>query len=184
MDLANRPALLPYSNDLLKIEDFVNADTIAQGLCAFEPEKVAIQAGKIMLDRLKKLSEAKVNFAFETTLASKSFAPWITKLRTCGYRFHLVYLWLINEELAILRVNERVQMGGHYVPSDTIKRRYNAGLKNFFHLYQPIADTWHFHNNSDAERLRLIASGTQKQKIIHDALLWNALKEKFDDKKL
>jgi predicted ABC-type ATPase len=78
------------------IHDFVNADIIAQGLSAFQPEKAAIQAGRIMLDRIKTLANEKKNFAFETTLASRTFSTWIKGLKEKGYKFHLVFLWLKN----------------------------------------------------------------------------------------
>ncbi len=85
-----------------------------------------------MLRRLKELAEQKVSFAFETTLASKTFAPWISSLQNTGYKFHLVYLWLPSDNMALARVASRVKMGGHAVPADTIMRRYQAGLQNFF----------------------------------------------------
>jgi predicted ABC-type ATPase len=131
------PALL---QEALQITNFVNADNIAYGLSAFEPEKAAIQAGRIMLERIRFLASNKENFAFETTLASRTFAPWIKKLKNDGYLFHLVYLLLDSPDLAISRVKERVKLGGHSVPEDVIRRRYHAGIRNFFNLYKPIAD--------------------------------------------
>src|SRR3990167_6931607 len=124
------------------IDNFVNADVIAQGLSAYQPEKVAIQAGRVMLSRIHHLAEENVTFAFETTLATLTFAPWIKRLKSNGYQFHLIYLWLKSEELAISRVHERIKMGGHAVPEPVIRRRYRAGLKNFFNLYRPIANSW------------------------------------------
>lgn len=103
----------------LHVTEFVNADLIAQGLSAFKPEMTAFHAGRIMLERIYYLANKHVNFSFETTLASKTFAPWITELRKTGYIFHLVFLWLPSEEFAINRVAERVRMGGHNVPEDT-----------------------------------------------------------------
>src|ERR1700733_11597285 len=98
------PALL---KDALHVDNFVNADVIAQGLCAFQPEKVAIQAGKAMLKRLDQLAQEKSNFAFETTLASRTFLPWISKLKENDYFFHLFFLWLKSADLAVSRVAER-----------------------------------------------------------------------------
>jgi predicted ABC-type ATPase len=112
------PALLQNS---LHVDDFVNADAIAYGLCAFQPEKASIQAGRIMLETIQKLAEEKVNFAFETTLASRTFSTWIPKLKQEDYEFHLIFLWLQNVELAIRRVEERVKNGGHSVPEETIR---------------------------------------------------------------
>src|SRR5262245_40476824 len=99
------PALL---HEELAVKHFVNADTIAAGLSAFAPEKAAIQAGRAMLERIRYLAEKNENFAFETTLASRTFAPWIIDLKKKGYIFHLAFLFLDSVNLAISRVQERV----------------------------------------------------------------------------
>jgi len=167
------PALL---SETLEITEFVNADAIAQGLSAFAPEKVAFRAGRIMLERLQQLAEERVNFAFEITLATRSFAPWIANLRSTGYLFHLVFLWLPNPELAIARVQARVRQGGHDVPETTIRRRYHAGLSNFFQLYRPLADTWRFYDNSNTLVYRLIASGNSNEnEEIYDNEIWETI---------
>ncbi|RUM37413.1 MAG: hypothetical protein DSY57_04190 [Desulfobulbus sp.] len=152
------PAILKQH---LQISEFVNADTIATGLSAFQPEKVAIESGRIMLDRLKQLAEKKENFAFETTLSSRSFAPWIARIKQEGYYFSLIYFWLRNEELAIERVAARVRLGGHGIPEETIRRRFKTSLRNFFSLYQPIADEWRVYDNSEADNPVLVAQGEQ-----------------------
>jgi predicted ABC-type ATPase len=171
------PAIL---NGALGVTEFVNADTIAQGLSAFNPEKAAFHAGRVMLERLQQLADEKEDFAFETTLASKTFAHWLNKLKVEGYAFHLFYLWLPSPELAIARVAERVKMGGHNVPEETICRRYHAGLKNFFRLYRPIADTWRIYDNSQSEAPRLISSGEYDIiENIADAALWETLKREY-----
>lgn len=138
----------------LGIAEFVNADVIAAGLSAFAPEKVAIEAGRIMLKRLHELAEAGADFAFETTLASRSFAPWIARLRLeRAYQFHLLYFWLPDPEESVRRVAQRVQQGGHHVPDDVVRRRFGRGLANFLTLYGPIADAWALYDNSAAARL-------------------------------
>ncbi len=143
----------------LEVAEFVNADLIAQGLSGFQPESAVFHAGRVMLERIHYLAKKCVNFAFETTLASRTFAPWIASLRETGYDFHLIFLYLPNEEFAVARVVERVRMGGHNVPEETIKRRYSAGLKNFFHLYKPLSDFWRFYDNSLPVGPRLVALG-------------------------
>lgn len=117
--------------DYLEISEFVNADVIAQGLSGFNVDTVALEAGRIMLQRLRHLATQQVNFAFETTLASRTYARWLTQLRDDGYRVHLSFLWLPSEEMAVARVASRVERGGHDIPEDVIRRRYHAGLKNF-----------------------------------------------------
>jgi len=140
---AGKSTLAPHLlRDALGIVEFVNADTIAQGLSAFAPELAAIQAGRIMLRRLDELSESNHNFAFETTLSSLSFARRITIQQSKGYRVQLIYLWLNAAELAVARVKERVRMGGHDIPDETIRRRYERGRRNFLDIYQPLVDAW------------------------------------------
>ncbi len=173
------PALL---RDSLNVDNFVNADVIAQGLCAFQPEKVAMQAGRIMLDTIHSLAAQKANFAFETTLASRTFSTWIPQLKTQGYLFHLVFLYLENADLAVFRVKERVQSGGHFVPEKTIRRRYSAGLKNFFNLYSPLADSWQFYDNSHANLFPLIASYINPDGlVIENETTWTQLLETYHD---
>jgi predicted ABC-type ATPase len=94
------PVLL---KEALSIENFVNADVIAQELCAYQPEKAAIEAGRIMLKRIHQLALEQTDFAFETTLASRTFAQWIPRLNAEGYQFYLMFLWLQDAELAVLR---------------------------------------------------------------------------------
>ena len=143
----------------LGVSEFVNADLIASGLSVFSPELAAMAAGRVMLARLKELAARRADFAFETTLASRSFAPWIAGLMEAGYRFHLVFLWLSSPDLAVARVADRVRMGGHDVQETTIRRRYRAGLRNFFSLYSPLATSWAMVDNSDAQAFRSIADG-------------------------
>ena len=136
--------------DALQVTEFVNADAIAAGLSAFRPDSVAIAAGRIMLARMEHLAAARENFAFETTLASRSFAPWLAGLRRGGYHCHVLFLWLPSADFAVSRVAERVRLGGHDVPPAVIRRRYRAGLRNFFRLYMPLADSWQLFDNSNA----------------------------------
>jgi len=171
------PAIL---NGALGVTEFVNADTIAQGLSAFNPEKAAFHAGRVMLERLQQLAEDKENFAFETTLASETFAHWLKGLKAEGYSFHLFYLWLPSPDFAIARVAERVRMGGHNVPDDTVRRRYHAGPKNFFQLYRPIADSWRIYDNSRPGEPRLISSGENDTiEQVADEPLWETFKREY-----
>lgn len=164
------PALLQH---VLQIDHFVNADAIAQGLSPFQPEKTAFQAGRIMLTHLHALAQSKIDFSFETTLASRTFFTWIQRLKRRGYRFSLIFIWVRDVKLAIARVRERVGVGGHTIPEETIKRRYHAGLKNFFNLYQPIADSWQFYDNS-TQILEPVATLNGKL-VMYQSSLWQRL---------
>jgi len=160
----------------LAVTEFVNADTIAQGLSAFRPEMVAVAAGRVMLARLRSLARRRASFAFETTLASRTFAPWLTSLRTSGYRAHLVFLSVASPELAVARVRERVRGGGHAVPEAVVRRRFAAGLRNFFALYREVVDSWQMFDNSTADEPRLLATGRAAQPAaILDVRAWEAL---------
>ena len=168
------------SRDLLghviAVDEFVNADVIAQGLSGIHPEHAALEAGRIMLDRLKQLATNRQSFAFETTLASRTFAPWIKGLLKDGYEFILIFYWLPSAETAIARVQRRVRLGGHSVPDDVIRRRYRAGLSNFFELYRPLATEWRVFDNSDFTKPRLICLGTGgDDETVLDFTLWDRI---------
>ena len=166
--------------DGLEVAEFVNADAIAAGLSAFRPESVAIAAGRIMLQRMRALAAARMDFAFETTLASRSFASWISGLKRDGYHVHLLFLWLRSPELALSRVAERVRLGGHDVSADVVRRRYDRGMRNFFDPYQPLADSWEFLDNSSALGPRLIACGQGTTTLnVEDGLAWQKLSEVY-----
>jgi len=150
------PALLQHHFD---ISEFVNADTIATGLSAFNPEDIAIEASRIMLKRIKTLATKKRDLAFETTLSSRTFAQWLKKEKENGYHFTLLYFWLLSPDLAVARVAERVRLGGHTVPEETIRRRYIKSIQNFFSLYQPLADNWVIFDNSAKNNPTKIAEG-------------------------
>jgi predicted ABC-type ATPase len=159
---------------LLGVEEFVNADAIAQGLSGFNPEGAAMEAGRMMLMRLRGLAARREDFAFETTLASRVFAPWVRGLRSEGYRFHLSYVWVSSADICIARVARRVQAGGHSIPEDVIRRRYVGSLRNFFELYQPLADSWQVYDNVTGRVVRVVAEGEGSSTLkVHDAQTWD-----------
>ena len=165
--------------EALAVAEFVNADPIAIGLSAFRPESVALAAGRVMLTRMKMLAQARQDFAFETTLASRSLALWLASLRGSGYRVHLAFLSLSSPDLAVARVTERVRQGGHEVPAPVVRRRFTAGLRNFFALYQHVADTWQVFDNSAVAGPRLIAAGRAGEPArVLDPEVWTALLER------
>lgn len=122
--------------------EFLNADLIAAGLSPFSSERDDLQAGKLMLQRIDELTERRVDFAIETTLSGRTYVDRLTKMRASGYQIWLYYLWLPTVELALARVANRVSQGGHHIPTDTIRRRYSAGLDNLFNLYRPLTDAF------------------------------------------
>ena len=128
--------------------EFLNADLIAAGLAPFAPETQAIRAGKLLLTRIKELSEARQDFGFETTLAGRSYLHLIADLKQRGYRTVLFFLWLPSADMALARVAGRVRQGGHDIPEATVRRRYESGLRNFLRFYAPLVDSWELYNGS------------------------------------
>jgi predicted ABC-type ATPase len=146
--------------DFVTCREFLNADLIAAGLSPFAPETQNLRAGRLLLERIGELVAKRVDFGFETTLAGRSYAKLLNDFKAVGYRIELLFLWLPEVEYAVARVQNRVQQGGHDVPMEDIKRRFAAGIRNLFQLYQPILDGWWIY---DASLLppRLIASRDQ-----------------------
>lgn len=157
---AGKTTLAPFLlRDELGVLEYVNADPIAQGLSGFNPASVGFEAGRVMLTRIHELAGEKQTFAFETTLAGRSYGRWLNNLREQGYVVQLMFVWLRSPDLAIRRVRARVRSGGHDVADDIIRRRYAAGLQNFWQLYRPLAHTWGVYDNSDRHPV-FVAKGT------------------------
>lgn len=170
------PALV---RDALGVTEFVDADLIARGLSAFEPDRAALAAGRVMLARMRDLARQRRSFAFETTLAARSFAPWIRRLLDDGYAFHLIYLWLPAPGLAVSRVADRVSLGGHDVPAAVVRRRYHSGLRNLLDLYLPLAETWRVYDNS-GDRPRPVASGSKREtSTVADPRVWSRIRKRY-----
>ena len=135
--------------ELLNCKEFVNADNIAVGLSPFNPESVAIEAGRIMLLRIDELLNRGVDFAFETTLATRSYVSLIKRAQQKGYEVTLLFFWLNSPQMAMERVAKRVSRGGHNIPLDVIDRRYYRGIRNLITLYIPVCDKFLVANNTD-----------------------------------
>ena len=136
--------LLP---DVLHCPNFVNADEIARGLSPFAPETVSFLAGRIMLQRIDELLPQKVDFAIETTLSTRSYVQLVRRAQALGYKVHLIFFFLENEDQAIARVAQRVSNGGHGIPEEDIRRRFTRGIYNLINLYMPICDSVLVYNN-------------------------------------
>lgn len=160
-----------------QIDLFVNADMIAQGLNGFNPDVVAREAGRFMLQRLKTLVCQRVSFAFESTLAGRTYAAWLRSIQTDGYRVVLVYYWLESPDLAVARVATRVRRGGHSIPESVIRRRWILSIRNLFGLYLPQADQWMIVNNTRDYQPTVIASGDRSGvRDVFDREAWKKLR--------
>ena len=142
----------------LGVTEFVNMDVIAEGLSAFEPERVSLTAGKIMLTRLRELARQRASFAFETTLSGIRYSRLIPHWQVEGYHVKLIFLYLPSVELAIARVRARVAQGGHDIADPIIRSRFERGLINFSKVYRPLVDSWAIYDNSGVSPV-LIESG-------------------------
>lgn len=131
-----------YLPKFAKCLEFLNADLIAAGLSPFAPERENVRAGRILLTRIRELSQAGIDFGFETTLAGRNHAKQLYRMKSLGYRIVLIFLWLPDANLAVNRVASRVLQGGHNIPEVDIRRRFDSGLRIFFDLYQALADDW------------------------------------------
>jgi predicted ABC-type ATPase len=167
--------------DILDCKEFVNADEIAKGLSPFQPEKVSFEAGRIMLHRINELMEEGENFAFETTLSTRSYKNKVIEAKQKGYTVTLLFFWLQTVDLAKERVKIRVAEGGHNIETDVIERRYKKGIKNLFEIYLPIIDGALIFDNSEG-RHELLAEKTVDGDVnIINQLKFDALKYYYDN---
>ena len=162
--------------EILECKEFVNADEIARGLSPFNPNSTSIEAGKLMLKRIRELLWRKESFAIETTLATRSYINLVRQAQSMGYMVTLLFFWLRTPELALQRVAERVRNGGHDIPVSTTRRRYVSGISNLFNLYSPEVDYWMLYDNSATPRIAVARGGKQLASTIYDEELYNKIK--------
>lgn len=166
--------------EILECKEFVNADEIAKGLSPFQPEKVAFEAGRIMLNRINELFEQNENFAFETTLATKTYKQRIQHAKKREYNTTLLFFWLKSTELAKERVKMRVQEGGHNIPEDVIERRYLKGIINLFNIYLPIVDQILIFDNSEGKHELIAEKNFDEEINVYNQEKFNELKSYYD----
>jgi predicted ABC-type ATPase len=160
-----------------RANEFLNADVIARGLAAFEPERAAFAAGRVMLTRIKQLVAARSSFAFESTLSSRTFAPLLQSAKADGYRVHLLYVWVPSAELSLKRVAHRAAGGGHDIPEADVRRRFGRSAANFFELYRPIADRWMVYDNSAKDAVLVTDGGIARRERIAQPVIWRKMQE-------
>ena len=166
--------------EVLHCPNFINADEIARGLSPFAPETVSLQAGRIMLQRIEELLPQKVDFAIETTLATRSYVHLVRRAQALGYKVHLIFFYLESEEQAIQRVAQRVSNGGHNIPENDIHRRFKRGIYNLLNLYMPICDKVHVYNNAHGDAILVAKQNKAVGEIqIFEPEMWNQLTQKI-----
>lgn len=166
-------SLLP---NFLDCFEYVNADAIAAGLSPLNPDSMAIEAGKLMITRMQLLSNSGSDFAFETTLGARTFAPFIIECKAKGYTVNLIYFWLRSVDLAIERVAQRVASGGYSIPEDVIRRRYERGRKNLISLYLPLCERWIIYDNSSNDTKLVAEYRPGQEVIIYESVIWNQIR--------
>ena len=162
--------------EVLDCKEFINADEIAKGLSPFQPESVAMQAGRIMLARMDELLQKGETFAFETTLATKSYKQKIEWAQANGYEVTLLFFWLDSPNMAKKRVAQRVAEGGHSIPSQTIERRYHNGITNLFAIYIDMVDICYIFDNSEGRKELIAQKERHKDIVIYNNDKFNLMK--------
>ncbi len=162
----------------VRCREFVNADLIAAGLAPFAPETQAIRAGRLVLTRLEELTAARQDLGVETTLSGRNYVRMIADWKAVGYTVVLIFLWLPTADMAIMRVADRVRQGGHDIPEAIIRRRYEAGLHNFFSLYAPLVDSWLLYDGSHSVPLRIAVGGRENLEI-HQRELFEKIRDQW-----
>ena len=160
--------------EMLDCREFVNADEIARGISPFQADKASIQAGRLMLARIRLLLAQGEDFAFETTLSTRSYVKLVKQSQSAGYFVSVLFFWLNSPDLAVSRVKSRVLEGGHDIPEMVVRRRYIKGLVNLFNLYIPLVDYWMLIDNSSMP-YEVIAHGIEGDNKVMNEKIWSNL---------
>jgi predicted ABC-type ATPase len=162
------------------LTNYINPDFIAKGLNPLAPEAASFAAGRMVLNRIRELAASREDFAFETTLSGLTYATILRKMQKQGYETRMLFLYVKKDAISIARVAERVHAGGHNIPIEDIKRRYIAGLRNFFQTFAPLVDTWRFMDNSISFSPRTVAEKRLNGSVkIYDEELWRKLESEY-----
>ena len=161
-----RVTLLP---DFLSSNVFVNADEIAKILSPENPEKSALEAGRLMIKKIDFLLDEGLSFALETTLSAKNYLRLIKRARRKKYQVNLFFLRLATPQLAQERVLTRVSKGGHNIEPDVIKRRFTRGLHNLKD-YLELVDTAIIYESSGLELIEIARKNDDQLKILNKNL--------------
>lgn len=158
--------------------NFINPDLLARAYSPFDPDAGMLRAGRTVLERIAEFTEDRTEFAFETTLSGRAYVPLLRRVKKGGFQLHLFYLWIPSPELALLRIRDRVESGGHNVPERDVRRRFGRTQRNLFTLYRPLLDTLHFFDNS-SDVPRLIFKEEARELTINDTALYERLRKEF-----
>jgi predicted ABC-type ATPase len=118
-----------------------------------------------------KTSHARI--AIETTLSGKIYAKFIRKFQSVGCKVNLIFLKLESAELARMRVEVRLNKGGHSIDSEVIERRFQSGLDNL-KTYLDIVDAASIYEASGHDFVE-IATKSERQLTILNEKLWKEI---------
>lgn len=169
--------------ELLACHEFVNADNIAFELSPDDVGSVAIESGRIMINKMNELMALGVDFAIETTLSTKSYVTFIKRARAQGYEVTLLYFWLSTPQTACERVVERVSEGGHDIPEEVIFRRYFRGIKNLIELYMPLCDNSLIVDNNQTTPEVVYESNPKLGFSVINPDIWFTILSQYDESK-
>jgi len=147
----------------LGIPRFLNADLIAKGLSPSNPALAAFTAGRKLLEEAQSLISARSSFAIESTLSGKTYVKLLQQAQEKGYRVLLHYIMISSASQAVERVKLRVLTGGHHVPEDDVRRRYERSVKHFINDYLPLADEWGLWDNVVPPPVKIASDLTHTQ---------------------
>ena len=166
--------------ELLDCSEFVNSDEFAKHLSPFAPESAYVTASRLMLRKVQYLLDRREDFCIETTLATRALIKLARNAQEKGYYVTILYFWLNDPQIAIDRVAKRVQAGGHDIPAETVRRRYQMGLNYLFHLYMQTCDKWILADNSNPP-FEVIAEGSKKGLVIRNMEKYNKVRSMVTD---
>ncbi len=171
---------LRYLPEITGCKNFINADLIADGLSPLDPTKVQLAAGKTLLREIQSNVIKRVDFAFETTLSGRSYARLLKELRSKGWKVVLFYLWIPSAEFSRLRVEQRVESGGHDIPEEAILRRYKRTVSNFLNVFAPLCDEVFCYDNSNTEPIPVFSTVGDKKEVL-DTKRYQLILESCDE---
>lgn len=156
-----------YLPDEARQIEFVNADLIARGLSPYDPDVVAMDAGRIAIGRIRQLIANQVGFTWETTMSGRSAAGWLREAKTAGFTLKCYFLWVRQPEIILTRIRQRVVEGGHNIPESVARRRFFKTIENCFGIYRPLFDSWMLYEN-DLPEPRMVAVEKQGRFVVRD----------------
>lgn len=162
-----------YLKHLSRNSNYLNPDLIAAGMSLQASDLVSMQAGRILIRETRQLLEREESFSFESTLSGKNWLHLIKLAKSNNYRVVIYFIYLKNVEMNLKRIKKRVELGGHDIPREAVKRRVPRSFQNFWDLYRPLCDQWFIFDNS-VDRPKVVMSSAKFNKMK------NSEKENFE----